>query len=141
MHIIPKFELFEENNNIIIEKDSGKLPTVININKNALNNTFFRKTIWTGSNLQMTLMTVEDSIGLEVHDVDQFIRIESGECLIEMGKSKDSLDFKTNANQNYGIFIPAGYYHNITKIGIIELKLSAIYAPVEHEKGTINIKK
>lgn len=38
---------------------------------------------------------VGEDIGLEVHhDIDQFLRIEDGEGLVQMGDSKDNLDFE-----------------------------------------------
>ena len=39
----------------------------------------YRTALWTGKNLQVTLMSIEvgEDIGLEVHhDIDQFLRIE-----------------------------------------------------------------
>lgn len=64
-----------------ILNDYGKEPFVVNINQAARQNNTFRTTIWTGDNLQVTLMSinVREDIGLEVHpDVDQFLRIEEG---------------------------------------------------------------
>lgn len=50
-----------------------------------------------GKNLQVTLMSIAvgEDIGLEVHNhIDQFLRIEEGEGLCQMGDSKDNLDFE-----------------------------------------------
>ena len=89
--------------------------------------------------MQLTLMSipVNDSIGLELHDVDQFIRLESGNALVEMGKDKNDLNYKELAYENYAIIIPAGTWHNITNISNKPLKLYSIYAPINHKKGTI----
>lgn len=49
-------------------------------------------------------INVGDDIGLEVHPTtDQFIRIEEGEGLVQMGDSKDKLDFQEKAYDDYAI--------------------------------------
>lgn len=121
--------------------DCGPLPCVINIEKaTELNNTF-RTAIWTGLNLQVTLMSIDvgDDIGLETHpDVDQFLRIEDGEGLVKIGNSKDRLDFQRKVGDGYAIMIPAGKWHNLVNIGKKPLKLYSIYAPPEHPRCTVH---
>ena len=59
--------------------DRGKQPVVENIEGMTLENENYRTTIWTGDNLQVTVMTIQpgDDIGLEIHEgIDQFLRIE-----------------------------------------------------------------
>ena len=59
--------------------DLGNKPTIINIHKEVCSNNYFRKAIWTGEHLQVTVMSIPagGEIGLEMHDnLDQFIRIE-----------------------------------------------------------------
>ena len=122
-------------------QDHGQMPYVANINEISNDNTNFRTTIWTGCHLQMTLMCISvcDDIGLEIHpDTDQFIRIEQGHAIVKMGKRKDCLDFQRNICKNDAVFIPAGTWHNIINIGNEPLKLSSIYAPPHHKKGTIH---
>ena len=124
--------------------DYGKKPYVLNIEQATLENENFRVSKWTGSNLQMTLMTIQvgDDIGLEVHeDHDQFLRIEQGEAKVEMGQTQNNLDFQENASDDYAIFVPAGVWHNVTNIGDAPLKLYSIYAPSEHPFGTIHSTK
>lgn len=121
-------------------KDFGPNPYVINIEELTLSNSNFRTAAWTGSNLQMTLMAIEpgDDIGLEVHtDHDQFLRIELGEALVEMGPSADALT-ASEAKDDFAIFVPAGVWHNITNTGDTPLKLYSIYAPAEHAHGTVH---
>ncbi|EOA2899568.1 cupin domain-containing protein, partial [Enterococcus faecium] len=75
-------------------KDHGKKPYIINIEDATTGNDNYRTTIWTGSKLQVTVMSIQpgDDIGLEVHEgIDQFIRIEEGEGVCKMGPSKDNL--------------------------------------------------
>ena len=121
--------------------DYGTQPFVLNIEEATIENTAFRVAKWTGTNMQMTLMSIEpgDDIGLEIHeDHDQFLRVEDGIGFVQMGDAKDSLDFEENVEDDYAIFIPAGVWHNVTNTGGRPLKLYSIYAPSEHPKGTIH---
>lgn len=122
-------------------KDHGKEPYVLDIEDVTKTNENFRTAIWTGEHLQLTVMAIQpsDDIGLEVHeDHDQFLRIEKGKGLVEMGDSKDNLDFQQRVSSDDAIFIPAGKYHNLTNTGRKVLKLYSIYAPTEHPKGTVH---
>ncbi len=122
-------------------EDYGSEPYVVNIEKLTQNNDKFRVAKWTGANLQMTVMSIEPGgdVGLEVHnDHDQFLRIEQGKAKVEMGPSKSELNFVEDAEADFAIFVPAGAWHNITNIGESPLKLYSIYAPPEHDKGTIH---
>lgn len=121
-------------------KDNGPNPYVVNIEELTLNNDNFRTAAWTGSQMQMTLMSIQpgDDIGLEVHDDhDQFLRIEEGEARVEMGPSADELEI-WEAKDDFAIFVPAGVWHNIINTGSEPLKLYSIYAPAEHPHGTIH---
>lgn len=122
-------------------KDYGSKPFVVDIEKATKQNKTFRTALWTGEYLQLTLMSIDvgDDIGLEVHpDHDQFIRIEEGEGLVQMGDSKDQLDFEAKVHDDFAIFIPAGKWHNLTNTGSKPLKLYSIYAPPEHPFGTVH---
>ena len=82
---------------------------------------------------------VGESIGLEMHsDTDQFLRIEQGTGLVQMGNRKENLNFQRKVYDNYAIVIPAGKWHNLTNIGNIPIKLYSIYAPPNHPKGTVH---
>ena len=125
-------------------KDYGPLPLVVNIDKATKQNTNFRTALWTGSHLQVTLMSINvgDDIGLEIHpDTDQFIRIEDGQGIVRMGRSKDNLDFQANASDDFAIMIPAGTWHNIINTGNKPLKVYSIYAPPHHPRGTVHVTK
>uniref|UniRef100_UPI0030DAB805 cupin domain-containing protein n=1 Tax=Vallitalea maricola TaxID=3074433 RepID=UPI0030DAB805 len=122
-------------------RDYGPEPYVVDIEEATRQNETYRTALWTGDNLQVTLMSIDvrDDIGLEVHpDVDQFIRIEEGEGLVRMGDSKDKLDFQKRVYDNYAIMIPAGKWHNVINTGDEPLKLYSIYAPPEHPFGTVH---
>ncbi len=122
-------------------KDYGPDPFVINIEKATKRNNYFRMALWTGEYLQLTLMDIKvgEDVGLEKHtDLDQFIRIEQGAGLVQMGDSKNKLDYQKKVYDGYVIFIPAGKWHNLINIGNVSLKIYSIYAPPEHPHGTIH---
>ena len=122
-------------------KDYGPNPFVINIENATDQNNNFRTALWTGTDLQVTLMNIDigDDIGLEVHETgDQFIRIEEGQGLVKMGDSKDKLDFQKMVYEDYAIMIPAGKWHNIINTGNKPLKLYAVYAPPQHPHDTVH---
>ncbi len=124
--------------------DYGKKPFVFNIEEATVSNDNFRVAKWTGAHLQMTLMSIPvgQDIGLEVHDDhDQFLRVEQGSALVQMGPARDSLDFSQEAKDDYAIFVPAGMWHNVTNTGDTDLKVYSIYAPSEHPFGTVHVTK
>lgn len=123
------------------QTDYGQMPYVANIGRLTLQNQNFRTAIWTGCHLQMTLMCIPacDEIGWEIHeDTDQFIRIEQGTAIAQMGSCKYQLDFRQKMCQGDAVFIPAGTWHNVVNIGMKPLKVSVIYAPPNHPVGTVH---
>ena len=117
----------EEDTGLIELKDYGPQPFAININEATKENDTFRTALWTGTHLQVTLMSinVDDDIGLEIHpDVDQFIRIEEGEGLVKMGSNKDLSDFEAKVSDDFAFMIPAGTWHNIMNTGDKPLKVN-----------------
>ncbi|TCO79221.1 cupin domain-containing protein [Marinisporobacter balticus] len=122
-------------------KDYGPEPFVVNIEEATKQNTNFRTALWTGNHLQLTLMSIHvgEDIGLEIHpNLDQFVRIEEGQGLVQMGDRKDNLDFQRKVFDDYAFIIPAGKWHNLINIGNKPLKLYSIYAPPQHPYGTIH---
>ena len=122
-------------------KDHGAEPTVLNIESHTLANENFRTALWTGSNLQVTLMAIPagGDVGLEQHhDIDQFLRVEEGTARVMMGDSEDNLDFVREVSDDYAILVPAGKWHNIVNTGDKPLKIYSIYAPAEHPHGTVH---
>jgi mannose-6-phosphate isomerase-like protein (cupin superfamily) len=82
---------------------------------------------------------VGEDIGLEVHPkVDQFLSIEDGQGLVQIGDTKDNLNFVQRVQDGFAIMIPAGKWHNLTNTGNKPLKLYTIYAPPEHPFGTVH---
>ncbi len=121
--------------------DRGKKPYVVNIEDLTVANDNFRTAEWTGQFLQMTLMSIEvgSEIGLEIHDdTDQFLRIEQGKAKVVMGEDRDNLEFEALAEDDFAIFIPTGYWHNVINIGDEPLKIYSIYAPPHHAPGVVH---
>ncbi|MYL72473.1 cupin domain-containing protein [Halobacillus litoralis] len=128
----------------VMLKDYGSNPFVININEATKQNQNYRTALWTGSNLQVTLMSIPPGgdIGLEVHpNVDQFLRIEQGQGMAQMGDRKNNLSFERNVYDDDAIIVPAGTWHNVTNTGNTPLKLYSIYAPPNHPFGTVHATK
>ena len=124
-----------------MSEDLGNQAVLINIHKQTLANQNFRKAIWTGDYLQVTVMSIPagGEIGVEIHDdVDQLIRVEYGVGSVYMGKTKQDIKFVGNANSNYAILIPAGTLHNLINHQNVPLKIYSVYAPPKHPIGTIH---
>lgn len=124
--------------------DFGPQPFVIDIAAAAKRNDNFRLTYWTGKHLQMTVMSLKpgEDIGLEMHpNVDQFLRVEEGAGICQMGKTRCNLSFAQPIFDDTAVFVPAGTWHNITNTGDVPMKLYSIYAPPNHPPGTIHATK
>ena len=108
---------------------------VINIEKATLQNDNFRKVLNTAQNSQLVVMSLlpGEDIGAEVHDLDQFIRIESGRGKVILdGKEHDVAD-------DWAVVIPAGVEHNVINTSDSDkMKLYSIYSPSEHPDGTVH---
>jgi mannose-6-phosphate isomerase-like protein (cupin superfamily) len=110
-----------------------------NIEKETIENTNFRKVLYTGKHSQLVLMSLKpnEEIGMEVHpDNDQFFRFEKGEgkCIID-GNSYDLADGSS-------IVVPAGAQHNILNTSDTDdLKLYTIYSPAHHKDGIVRATK
>lgn len=124
--------------------DLGATPSLINIRRESISNTNFRKAIWTGEYLQVTVMSIPvgGEIGLEMHDnLDQLIKIESGCADVYMGDSKQNVTFAGKVNANYAILIPSGTWHNIINACPCPLNVYSVYAPPQHPMGTVHKRK
>lgn len=121
--------------------DRGKQPVVENIEDWTEENENYRTTVWTGEKMQLTLMSIApgDDIGLEVHEgIDQFLRIESGTGLCQMGLTEDDLSFEKVVKDDDAILVPADMWHNVTNTGDTPLKLYTLYAGPDHLPGTVH---
>jgi mannose-6-phosphate isomerase-like protein (cupin superfamily) len=109
---------------------------VRNIEKETLENNFFRKVLLTTSHQQLVVMHLNplEDIGMETHNtLDQFIKIENGE-----GKAiLNGEEFVFS--QGFSITIPAGTKHNIINTSNENpIKLYTVYSPPNHKDGTIH---
>ena len=104
------------------------------IEKLTLENENFRQVLYTGPHSQLVLMTLKpgEEIGEEVHDVDQFFRLERGS-----GKSVvDGNEYLVGDGD--AVVVPAGARHNIINTSDSEsLNLYTIYSPANHRDGIV----
>lgn len=107
------------------------------IEKLTLENTYFRKVLFTAQHTQLVLMCLQpgEEIGAEVHaNVDQFFRIEHGNAKFILNKTTERI-----ATDGDAVIIPAGTYHNIVNTSETAfLKLYTIYSPPNHPDGTVH---
>jgi mannose-6-phosphate isomerase-like protein (cupin superfamily) len=103
-----------------------------------VDNTDFRRVLYTGKKLQLVLMAIApgQDIGEEVHpDVDQFFRVEQGEGELRIN------GVATRVKSDDAFIVPAGATHNVANTGSGPLKLYTIYAPPEHRDGIVRATK
>lgn len=108
---------------------------VTNIEKESLENSNFRKVLYTDERLQLVLMSLlpGEEIGEEVHQLDQFIRVEAGEAKAVLDGEELTL------SDGSIIIVSAGARHNLINTSATEsLKLYTLYAPPNHKEGTIH---
>ncbi len=106
-----------------------------NIEKLALENTDFRRVLYTAANCQLVVMSLlpGEEIGAEVHQLDQFIRCEAGE-------GKAVLDgVEHPVADGTAVVVPAGAMHNIVNTSPDRsMKLYTLYTPPNHKDGTVH---
>jgi mannose-6-phosphate isomerase-like protein (cupin superfamily) len=110
---------------------------IANIEQLSLENSNFRKVLYTDTNAQIVLMSLlpGEDIGEEIHDVDQFLRVEKGDGkAILNGAPQDIHDGSV-------ILVPAGVKHNIVNGTEEPMKLYTLYMPPHHKDGTIHTTK
>jgi len=108
---------------------------VINIEQAALENEYFRKVLYTDERVQLVVMSLKplEEIGEEVHQLDQFIRVEAGEGSAVLDGATHSI------GDGFAIVVPQGTRHNIINTSSEKpLKLYTLYAPPNHKDGTIH---
>lgn len=106
---------------------------LVNIEKATLDNSDFRRVLYTCKNSQLVLMSIAvgEEIGEEVHDLDQFIRFEQGTAKVVL----DGVEQEAKADD--ALVIPQGCVHNVINVGEVELKLYTVYSPPEHQDGIV----
>jgi mannose-6-phosphate isomerase-like protein (cupin superfamily) len=107
---------------------------VQNIEDIANRNKEFRKVLYTAGNVQLVVMALspKEEIGMELHELDQFFRVEegTGEALLD--------GVRTAISAGFAVLVPAGTQHNIINTGKVPLKLYTLYAPPNHRDGVIH---
>ncbi len=107
---------------------------VKNIESISVKNEDFRVVLYTAKNCQLVIMALKpkEEIGFEVHQLDQFFRVEEG-----MGEA--ILDgVHTQISAGFAVLVPAGTKHNIINTGSAPLKLYTLYAPPNHRDGVVH---
>jgi len=105
-----------------------------NIEKLSIENKNFRKVLYTDKKSQLVLMSLlaGEEIGEEVHDVDQFLRIEKGTGVAIIN------DISHDVADGSVILVPAGAKHNVINTGSDSMKLYTLYMPPHHKDGKIH---
>ena len=110
---------------------------LVNIAKDTLENTAFRRVLFTGKHAQVVVMCLEpgEEIGDEVHkDVDQFFRIERGEAKFVFDEKREC-----QVKDGDAVLVPAGTYHNVINTSnAVPLKLYTVYSPPNHPDGAVH---
>lgn len=104
-------------------------------------NDTYRTVLWTGANLQLTVMCLAtgEEVGVEMHDhLDQFVRVESGAARVTLGPSATEVAVAHDIADDWAICIPGGTWHNVINTGTTELRLYSLYAPAEHPADTVH---
>ena len=100
----------------------------------AISNDAFRRVLYTARHCQLVVMALkpEEEIGAEVHQLDQFFRVEEGD-------GEADLDgVRTAIHAGFAVIVPAGAKHNIVNTGSVPLKLYTLYAPPNHRDGVVH---
>jgi mannose-6-phosphate isomerase-like protein (cupin superfamily) len=100
----------------------------------AVKNEEFRRVLYTAKHCQLVVMALKpkEEIGAEVHQLDQFFRVEegSGEAVLD--------GVRTAIQAGFAVIVPAGTNHNIINTGSVPLKLYTLYAPPNHRDGVVH---
>ena len=105
-----------------------------NIEDISIKNEEFRQVLYTAGNIQLVVMSLKpkEEIGMEIHELDQFFRVEegTGEALLD--------GVRTGISAGFAVLVPAGTNHNIINTGSVPLKLYTLYAPPNHRDGVVH---
>jgi mannose-6-phosphate isomerase-like protein (cupin superfamily) len=106
-----------------------------NVEKETLNNTDYRRVLYTGKHSQLVLMNLKpgEEIGEEIHShIDQFFRFEEGEGKVTIDVNQYTV------RDGDAVIVPAGSKHNVVNTSKTKhLKLYTIYSPPEHQDKVI----
>jgi mannose-6-phosphate isomerase-like protein (cupin superfamily) len=105
------------------------------IEKLTLENTNFRKVLYTAKHSQLVIMSLlpNQEIGMETHpDNDQFLRFEAGDGKVIIDETEHTV------HDGSVVIVPAGSKHNVINTSSENhLKLYTLYAPPHHQDGMV----
>lgn len=106
-----------------------------NIEQLTLDNTDFRRVLYTAKHAQLVLMSLKpgEEIGEETHtENDQFFRFEAGQGMVIIDGNEYAV------TDGSAIIVPAGARHNVINVSNQDdLKLYTLYAPSHHKDGIV----
>ena len=107
---------------------------VVNIEQVTKDNENFRKVLYTATKSQLVVMSLKpgEEIGMEVHELDQFIRFEAGTGMVILDGVEHAIE------DDWAVVIPAGCNHNVINTGDEVMKLYSIYSPPEHRFDVVH---
>jgi len=107
---------------------------VQNIETLATQNDKFRQVLYTAKHCQLVLMALspKEDIGAEVHQLDQFFRVEEGSGEVVLN------NVRTPIGAGFVVVVPAGARHNIINTGTVPMKLYTLYSPPNHRDGVVH---
>jgi len=110
-----------------------------NIEQQTVENTNFRKVLYTGEHMQLVLMSLKpgEDIGEEIHAKnDQFFRFDAGEGKVIINETEYQVA------DGDAVIVPAGANHNVINTSEAEdLKMYTIYSPAHHKDGIVRATK
>lgn len=100
----------------------------------AVRNNDFRQVLYTATSCQLVVMALKpgEEIGAEVHQLDQFFRVEEGTGVAILDGVRHAV------TAGFAVLVPAGARHNIVNSGTGPLKLYTLYAPPNHRDGVVH---
>lgn len=112
---------------------------VVNIEKETKENTDYRRVLYTAENSQLVVMNIApgEEIGNEMHELDQFIRVEEGNAKVVLNNGENEYELE----DDFAVIIPAGTWHNVVNVGEEPLKIYSLYSPPEHKDGVVHTTK
>src|SRR5665647_3109891 len=98
---------------------------VTDIEKQTLENEYYRKVIWTTGyrHMQLVLMSIPvgQDIELEIHkEADQFFRIEKGKGELHIGEHEE---ISVPIKDGFAMIVERNTYHRVVNVGNVPLKL------------------
>lgn len=118
-----------------LDIEKSKTGFATDIEKETLGNDYFRRVLYTTDKSQLTVMSLSpgEDAGEEVHEVDQFARVEQGSGKAVIGGKE------TKISDGSAFVVPAGTRHDIVNTSKDEdLKLYVIYSPPNHRPGMVH---